>query len=84
MFHYLIECKKYKVQRERMLMKLGRGARSMSTLLSNEVAIPQLLQFISETGRFKDNREDFNLTQKETERWRKSRERKSKKKGKRT
>ena len=47
----------------------------MSTLLSNEIAILQLLQYISEMERFKDNREDFNLTQKETERWRKSRER---------
>ena len=84
MFHYLMECKKYKAQREKLLKKLGRGARSMSMLLLNKIAIPQLLQFISETGRFKDNREDFNLTQKETERWRKSRERKSKKKGKRT
>ena len=39
----------------------------MSMLLSNEIAILQLLQYISEMERFKDNREDFNLTQKETE-----------------
>ena len=83
-FHYLIECKKYERQRGRLQAELGRNARSLRTLLLNDMAIPQLLQYISEMGRFKENREDFALSREENERWRKSREKKHKRKGNQT
>jgi hypothetical protein len=78
--HYLLTCKRYEELRRKMEHKLSRSARSLSTLLANPLAMPALFQYIGETERFKDTREDFQFTEDEKTKW-KEQERNGKNKG---
>ncbi|KAJ3780081.1 hypothetical protein GGU10DRAFT_250040, partial [Lentinula aff. detonsa] len=50
--HYIMDCPAYRRERFQLLRKLGRNARSLCHILSNEKAIPHLLQYIGRTKRF--------------------------------
>ncbi|KAG2130392.1 hypothetical protein DEU56DRAFT_717654, partial [Suillus clintonianus] len=49
--HFILVCRKYRVERHTLAVALGRQSTSLSYLLANKEALPHLLQFINSTKR---------------------------------
>jgi hypothetical protein len=63
MHHYLFDCSTWKYERWDMGKTLGRNAKLMEYILSNEKGIKKLLKFVRRTERFKHTNGEVDPTQ---------------------
>jgi hypothetical protein len=66
-YHYLLQCPKYKEQRRQLEKELKRDARSIRTLLSRPKALKSPFKYMNTTGRFRQRHGDVALAEKEND-----------------
>lgn len=59
--HYLFFCRKYNLQRHKLILTLKRKAFIKKYILTNKSAIQHTLNYINETGRFRHIYGDINV-----------------------